>query len=111
MQKTRVVTSDIYTAGIEGCKVLTVMRGPWSDHLAIRILIPNLRRGVIYKYRIDELKEPPPRSPGICSLLSLPGGSGTTYEFANGIIAAQSELIAFLAHFSRKQEDDLWQLC
>nr|XP_043627888.1 serine/threonine-protein kinase VPS15 [Erigeron canadensis] len=32
------------------------------------------RRGVNYKYRVDELNEPPPRSPGIRSLLPLPGG-------------------------------------
>ncbi|KAK9071984.1 hypothetical protein SSX86_008415 [Deinandra increscens subsp. villosa] len=32
------------------------------------------RRNVNFKYRVDELNEPPPRSPGIRSLLSLPGG-------------------------------------
>lgn len=32
------------------------------------------RRSVNYKYRVDELNEPPPRSPGIRSLLPLPGG-------------------------------------
>lgn len=32
------------------------------------------RRNINFKYRIDELNEPPPRSPGIRSLLPLPGG-------------------------------------
>ncbi|CAH1429629.1 unnamed protein product [Lactuca virosa] len=32
------------------------------------------RRNVNYKYRVDELNEPPARSPGIRSLLPLPGG-------------------------------------
>ncbi|KAJ9538867.1 hypothetical protein OSB04_031600 [Centaurea solstitialis] len=32
------------------------------------------RRSANYKYRVDELNEPPPRSPGIRSLLPLPGG-------------------------------------
>lgn len=32
------------------------------------------RRSVNFKYRVDELNEPPPRSPGIRSLLPLPGG-------------------------------------
>ncbi|KAI3754228.1 hypothetical protein L1987_54007 [Smallanthus sonchifolius] len=32
------------------------------------------RRNVNFKYRVDELNEPPPRSPGIRSLLPLPGG-------------------------------------
>lgn len=32
------------------------------------------RRSVHYKYRVDELNEPPPRSPGIRALLPLPGG-------------------------------------
>ncbi|MFS7916753.1 putative protein kinase CMGC-Pl-Tthe family transcription factor WD40-like family [Helianthus anomalus] len=32
------------------------------------------RRNVNFKYRVDELNDPPPRSPGIRSLLPLPGG-------------------------------------
>lgn len=35
---------------------------------------PDLRRNVSSKYRIDELNEPPPRLPGIRSLLPLPSG-------------------------------------
>ncbi|OMO58344.1 phosphoinositide 3-kinase regulatory subunit 4 [Corchorus olitorius] len=34
----------------------------------------DLRRNVNPKYRVDELNEPPPRLPGIRSLLPLPGG-------------------------------------
>uniref|UniRef100_A0A0A0M1S5 Uncharacterized protein n=1 Tax=Cucumis sativus TaxID=3659 RepID=A0A0A0M1S5_CUCSA len=33
-----------------------------------------LRRNVNPKYKVDELNEPPPRLPGIRSLLPLPGG-------------------------------------
>lgn len=35
---------------------------------------PDLRRNVNPRYRVDELNEPPPRLPGIRSLLPLPGG-------------------------------------
>lgn len=35
---------------------------------------PNLRRNVTPKYRVDELNGPPPRLPGVRSLLPLPGG-------------------------------------
>ncbi|KAG7545737.1 HEAT type 2 [Arabidopsis suecica] len=35
---------------------------------------PNLRQNMSSKYRIEELNEPPPRLPGIRSLLPLPGG-------------------------------------
>ncbi|ESQ54300.1 hypothetical protein EUTSA_v10024212mg [Eutrema salsugineum] len=35
---------------------------------------PNLRQNTSSKYRIKELNEPPPRLPGIRSLLPLPGG-------------------------------------
>ncbi|XAR53396.1 Non-specific serine/threonine protein kinase [Bertholletia excelsa] len=35
---------------------------------------PDLRRNVNSKYRVDELHEPPPRLPGVHSLLPLPGG-------------------------------------
>ncbi|XP_028806486.1 LOW QUALITY PROTEIN: serine/threonine-protein kinase VPS15 [Neltuma alba] len=35
---------------------------------------PDLRRNVNPKYRVDELNEPPPRLPGIRTLLPLPGG-------------------------------------
>ncbi|KAK1551170.1 hypothetical protein Q3G72_031342 [Acer saccharum] len=35
---------------------------------------PDLRRNVNPKYRVDQLNEPPPRLPGIRSLLPLPGG-------------------------------------
>lgn len=35
---------------------------------------PDLRRNINPKYRVDELNEPPPRLPGIRSLLPLPGG-------------------------------------
>lgn len=35
---------------------------------------PDLRRNVNPHYRVDELNEPPPRLPGIRSLLPLPGG-------------------------------------
>ncbi|XP_024979475.1 serine/threonine-protein kinase VPS15-like isoform X2 [Cynara cardunculus var. scolymus] len=34
----------------------------------------DARRSANFKYRVDELNEPPPRSPGIRSLLPLPGG-------------------------------------
>lgn len=34
----------------------------------------DLRRNISPKYKIDELNEPPPRSPGIRALLPLPGG-------------------------------------
>ncbi|KAJ1390293.1 WD40/YVTN repeat-like-containing domain superfamily [Sesbania bispinosa] len=34
----------------------------------------DLRRNINRKYRVDELNEPPPRLPGIRSLLPLPGG-------------------------------------
>jgi len=34
----------------------------------------DLRRNVHRKYGVDELNEPPPRLPGIRSLLPLPGG-------------------------------------
>lgn len=34
----------------------------------------DVRRNVNPKYRVDELSEPPPRFPGIRSLLPLPGG-------------------------------------
>lgn len=34
----------------------------------------DMRRNVNPKYRVDELNEPPPRLPGIRSLLPLPGG-------------------------------------
>lgn len=34
----------------------------------------NLRQNMSSKYRIEELNEPPPRLPGIRSLLPLPGG-------------------------------------
>ncbi|KAI4350784.1 hypothetical protein L6164_005200 [Bauhinia variegata] len=34
----------------------------------------DLRRNVNPKYRVDELNEPPPRLPGVRSLLPLPGG-------------------------------------
>lgn len=34
----------------------------------------DMRRSVNPKYRVDELNEPPPRLPGIRSLLPLPGG-------------------------------------
>lgn len=34
----------------------------------------DLRHNVNPKYRVDELNEPPPRLPGIRSLLPLPGG-------------------------------------
>lgn len=36
--------------------------------------IQDLRRNVNPKYKVDELNEPPPRLPGIRSLLPLPGG-------------------------------------
>lgn len=35
---------------------------------------PDVRRNVNPKYRVNELHEPPPRLPGIRSLLPLPGG-------------------------------------
>ncbi|XP_065848432.1 serine/threonine-protein kinase VPS15 [Euphorbia lathyris] len=35
---------------------------------------PDMRRNVNSKYRVDELKDSPPRLPGIRSLLPLPGG-------------------------------------
>ena len=35
---------------------------------------PDLRRNVNPRYRVDELNEPPPRLPGMRSLLPLPGG-------------------------------------
>ncbi|KAJ0031465.1 hypothetical protein Pint_13294 [Pistacia integerrima] len=35
---------------------------------------PDLRRNVNPKYRVDELNEPPPRLPGVRTLLPLPGG-------------------------------------
>ncbi|XP_010438306.1 PREDICTED: phosphoinositide 3-kinase regulatory subunit 4-like [Camelina sativa] len=35
---------------------------------------PNLRQNMSSKYRIEELNEPPPRLPGIRTLLPLPGG-------------------------------------
>ena len=34
----------------------------------------DLRRNANPKYRVDEINEPPPRLPGIRSLLPLPGG-------------------------------------
>lgn len=37
-------------------------------------LKPDLRRNSNTKYRVDELNEPPPRIPGVRSLLPLPGG-------------------------------------
>ena len=45
---------------------------PWA--LARPTSKPDLRRNVNPKYRVDELNEPPPRFPGIRSLLPLPGG-------------------------------------
>lgn len=35
---------------------------------------PDVRRNINPKYRVNELQEPPPRLPGIRSLLPLPGG-------------------------------------
>ncbi|WVZ65017.1 hypothetical protein U9M48_014450 [Paspalum notatum var. saurae] len=37
-------------------------------------IIKYVRRAGNYKYRIDELNDPPVRRPGICALLPLPGG-------------------------------------
>lgn len=34
----------------------------------------DMRRNVKSKYRVDELQDPPPRIPGVRSLLPLPGG-------------------------------------
>ncbi|KAD4180234.1 hypothetical protein E3N88_28825 [Mikania micrantha] len=44
-------------------------RPPNKTHLKV-----DSRRNVNFKYRVDELNEPPPQSPGIRSLLPLPGG-------------------------------------